>query len=1067
LVTAPNRQLSLAGIVARDTDGDVMKWTWHLVSSPVDKLPSLSLPGLNTAWDTSTKETAATYYAPVFSATFPGVYVMRLEATDGCNVVTHDVVITVRPCGTHRAIRKQGIYKYWQVGVADPSEYGTDAELTHSSVPTAAARTDFDTLKAGPFDYANEGVSEHANAVTANYVERQYDQVAHQKTDHGGGTRLVAKLASPHVYRLGETVPLRGAFNVSDYHRDLISSVETSKTFRWSIQPAAPVLTIAPPATSNSARTHTSATAAAGPVTGSYSVFHFRLGDSVQLTDNEVTYGDYWPTRVYGVRDRWVSTPNEPVLTWRVTARPTGSAAVPTLAATGFPTCAGAAVGTSGTRCTGTLFTMTPDRPGQYDVELTVVDGCARVVRTVQIAVSCNLPPVGSVTSLHKQVVLNQVSTGATYSLAGTVTLDGSLSLDPELVAAPARTYSWSFLSSSQLRGMVGSEPTPASAAAVQPAVGVAVGALPAITGATTATASFTVNRLGTYFVQLVVADGCTEVDGTVNQDVKETSVEVLCPARPLVTFTGVVETTVRNAAISLDARTHVATVSFAEGQTLPSAASPYSLKLQGAATLYQDLTGSVVNTAATVGWSIEVVSGNSPGLLDNIEASTVAAAAGSARAFESPLTIKSKGQYVVRVKATDGCSVGESDWSLVVTDSQGLACPTCPTCTGVANVEKQDVDFTNTVALGNLCEWKSVRAGFIQAVAELAFAAEIAAGTMTIDQAGSKISLTREPEVAVCTRRRRRRLLTTNYEVSYTVAAAPGQGDAVKNAVTTASANGQLLTKTNDINREAAVRAATTPIVLPTNAISATTATVQPAATGCPAESACATKLEQFGLCLSLFEPTVSSRDTYLDYICSDKVAVAKCSSPETECLARCAPQSEVVKLRCESKTYNLTDDCLQTVCGNVPASCSSQSAQGRSAVSQLPALRDEILQLTNSNKDLEDKKLLCTKELTDCNRAFDARVLALQNENDQLTTLVLAQNDTIAQLHKDCDVRVNSRVTTGAFWAVTGVMILFIILTCVLAYVVVSGGGGKSSSGSAGKGSDSATRDVEMTGV
>merc|ERR1711998_198460 len=102
-------------------------------------------------------------------------------------------------------------------------------------------------------------------------------------------------------------------------------------------------------------------------------------------------------------------------------------------------------------------------------------------------------------------------------------------------------------------------------------------------------------------------------------------------------------------------------------------------------------------------------------------------------------------------------------------------------------------------------------------------------------------MGMTREPDVSICVTRRRRRLLTTNYEVSYTVAAPAGQGDAVKTAVTTASANGQLLTKTNEINSERAARTATTAVLLPTNAISTTTATVQTPVTGCPAESACA----------------------------------------------------------------------------------------------------------------------------------------------------------------------------------------------------------------------------------
>jgi hypothetical protein len=548
---------------------------------------------------------------------------------------------------------------------------------------------------------------------------------------------------------------------------------------------------------------------------------------------------------------------------------------------------------------------------------------------------------------------------------------------------------------------------------------------VPALADKAASTATFKAVGLGVYSLRLVVEDGCTEVDSRIMKDIKEATVDVRCPARPSVSVTA------SSSAGNLRTNSHDQQFSLIVTPDAFEGGTTIALSITASAQIYSndDARTPAVESSGVVGF--EMMSITAPSGATSLTRTETTAPGGRSHTFNT--VFSTKGVYIVRIRATDGCSEGERDWTIVIDDTVAGAAAAPP-------VAQQPVAASLTIKLDNVCDWVKLRSAAIYAIAKRSFAAKISSGAMTLTQAVSKIKLTNEPPTAGCNRRRllHERRLSTDFDIQFEILADVGDGATVAAAYQAAADSGQIVQAVNDeVVSQGIVDA---PVLTTASLVASTPAQVLAETAGCSAESVCATQSERFGVCGPLIQATSASR--YLDLACVDRVSRAECSSPETECLGRCAAYKTLaVEGRCEAASTSFTDQCLSTVCGNVTDACLAQS---KAAVEYTQKYAESVEREEKCRTDLAAETARAEQLEIQWTEAMGNRLAyeALKKVNESKTLQLIAYEDAIDNYKQEIDRMGREMIDRGAFIAVATLMAIFGVAAAALAFLMMKNG-------------------------
>jgi peptidoglycan/xylan/chitin deacetylase (PgdA/CDA1 family)/PKD repeat protein len=435
--------VTLNGSGSSDPDGDSITYAWSFTSRPTGSTAALS---------------NATTMHPTFTADKAGSYVVQLLVTDSHGAASTPASVTISTnnsapvanAGSPQTVSVGATVTLNGSGSSDPDgdtvtyawsftsrPTGRTAALSNSTIVNPTFTAD----KAGSYVVQLIVTDSHGAASTPASV-----------TISTGNSAPVANAGPPQTVSVGATVTLNGSGS-SDPDGDTI-------TYAWRItsKPSRSTARL-----SNSTRVNpTFRVDRAGNYVVQLIVKDSHGASSTPAsvtisTGNSAPVANAGPAQTVSVGatvtlDGSLSTdPNGDTITyaWSFTSRPTGSAAALANGTTVHPT-------------------FTADKAGSYVVQLIVTDshGAASTPASVTISTN-NSAPVAN------------AGPAQTVSLGATVTLDGSLSSDPN---GDTITYAWSFTS----------KPT---------------GSAASLSNSTSVHSTFTADLVGNYVVQLIVTD--------------------------------------------------------------------------------------------------------------------------------------------------------------------------------------------------------------------------------------------------------------------------------------------------------------------------------------------------------------------------------------------------------------------------------------------------------------------------------------------------------------------------------------------------------------------------------
>ncbi len=449
----PGKTAFLDGSASYDPNGTmIISWSWTITSHPAGSTAIITNPGL---------------VNPTFSPDKVGVYVISLVVSDGAFFSTADTVtITVI---NHQPVAEAGadqsvIFGYGAAANLDGSA-SSDADgatLTYawtvaSGPSTSIAQFSNAAIVNPAFIPALQGVYVIRLIVSDGYLFSAADTLTITATNQAPTANAGADINAAH----GQTVALNGSGSTDPEGHSL--------TYAWTItsRPSGSTAALSNPAIVNptfiadkSGSYVISLVVSDGVMTSAADTVTVIVSNNAPIANAGADISLIFGYGALAHLDGSLSSdPESQPLTyaWTITARPAGSTAALSSSTIVNPT-------------------FLPDKAGEYTVSLVVYDGDTYSTPDTLTITAANAAP-------HAEAGDNQ--TVAWNTLA---TLNGSGSFDPE--AYPI-TYAW----------VITSAPT---------------GSTATLSGAATASPSFTPNKTGAYVITLTVSDGVNTATDTV-----------------------------------------------------------------------------------------------------------------------------------------------------------------------------------------------------------------------------------------------------------------------------------------------------------------------------------------------------------------------------------------------------------------------------------------------------------------------------------------------------------------------------------------------------------------------